>query len=119
MKVIFYEKRSGKKPVNDFLNKLSRQSRSKIVACLKFLQQKETKINTNMNNMVFRQLKGKLWEIKIRTSDGSYRIFYTMLSEDLMILLHAYKKQSQKAPQKELDIATKRMEEVQNKVNIK
>jgi len=36
-----------------------------------------------------------------------------------MILLHAYKKQSQKAPKKEIEIAEKRMKEVRQMFNIK
>jgi phage-related protein len=115
MKLVYYKKRSGKVPVKDFINKLSKRSQVKVETCLKFLQEEET----NAKNMVFRQIKGKLWEIKIRTSDGSYRIFYTMLGEDIMMLLHAYKKQSQKAPKKELDIAIKRMNEVKKEFNIK
>jgi len=76
MKVIYYRKKSGKEPARDFIEKLSRKSQIKIETCLKFLQRGAKEIE----NMVFRQIKGKLWEIKIKTPDGSYRIFYTMLS---------------------------------------
>lgn len=41
-----------------------------------------------------------------------YRIFYVTIKQSLTILLHAYKKQSQKAPKKEIEIAEKRMLEV-------
>jgi phage-related protein len=60
----------------------------------------------------FRQIKGKLWEIKILASKSSYRIFYVTVQKDCLFLLHAYKKQSQKTPQKEIIIAEKRMNEV-------
>lgn len=39
-------------------------------------------------------------------------MFYVCIKADNMVLLHAYKKQSQKAPKKEIEIAEKRMLEV-------
>lgn len=56
----------------------------------------------------FRQIDGKLWEIKI----GSHRVFYVVIDREEMVLLHAYKKQGQKLPVKERDIATRRMKEL-------
>ena len=43
---------------------------------------------------------------------AGYRFFYVTIKHSLTILLHAYKKQSQKAPKKEIEIAEKRMLEV-------
>jgi phage-related protein len=60
----------------------------------------------------FRQIESKLWEIKIRTSTGGYRFFYVTLTRSHIHVLHSYKKQSQKAPLKELDIARKRLKEI-------
>jgi phage-related protein len=60
----------------------------------------------------FRQIEGKLWEIKIRAPTGGYRIFYVMVASDDVMCFHAYRKQGQKAPKKELEIARKRLKEV-------
>ena len=56
----------------------------------------------------FRQIEGKLWEIKVST----HRIFYVVIEREEMVLLHVYKKQGQKLPIKERDIATRRMKEL-------
>lgn len=56
----------------------------------------------------FRQIDGKLWEIKI----GSHRVFYVVIDRDEMVLLHVYKKQRQKLPIKEREIAIRRMKEL-------
>jgi len=56
----------------------------------------------------FRQIEGKLWEVKI----GSHRVFYVIIEKGEMVLLHAYKKQGQKLPVKERDIAIRRMKEL-------
>jgi hypothetical protein len=37
----------------------------------------------------FRQIGGKLWELKIRTHGSQHRIFYVVLEGNQMILLHA------------------------------
>jgi phage-related protein len=52
--------------------------------------------------------EGKLWEVKI----GSHRVFYVIMEKEEMVLLHAYKKQGQKLPVKERDIAIRRMKEL-------
>ena len=56
----------------------------------------------------FRQIEGKLWEVKV----GSHRLFYVIIDRDEMVLLHAYKKQQQKLPVKERVIAVRRMKEL-------
>lgn len=60
----------------------------------------------------FRQIESKLWEVKIRTASGGWRFFYVMLSPDTLYVLHSYRKQGQKAPVHELNVARKRLKEV-------
>jgi len=110
MKIITYKTSSDKDPVRKFIQSLDKKVRAKVLGCLK----KVELYGVNSTYANFRQIKGKLWEIKIKISEGGYRLFYFMLDRDLMILLHVYKKESQKAPQKELKIAFKRMYEVLN-----
>ena len=62
----------------------------------------------------FRQIESKLWEVKVRAPTGGYRFFYVLLASDHMHVLHSYRKQGQKAPARELDIARKRLKEVLN-----
>lgn len=39
-------------------------------------------------------------------------MFYVCVKANIMTLLHAYKKQNQKSPRKEIEIASKRLKEV-------
>ena len=48
----------------------------------------------------FRQIEGKLWEIKIKAPNGGYRIFYVMISSVEMMCLHAYKNKGKRLPKK-------------------
>lgn len=56
----------------------------------------------------FRQLDGKLWEIRI----GRHRVAYVVLRGPEMILPHAFKKQSQRTSDRDLRVARKRADEV-------
>ena len=61
-----------------------------------------------MEVVVTRQIKGKLWELKVSAT----RVFYVFVTGPEVVLLHAYKKQGQKARLKEIETAQRRMEEV-------
>ena len=108
MEVRFYESVSGRSPVREFVDSLSYSDSADIYSCII-----KIKIHGfDANGVEFRQIDGKLREIKIRCIDGSYRLFYVTLKGNTMIILHGYRKQSQKAPAKELKIAKQRMKEV-------
>jgi phage-related protein len=86
------------------------KDRARILACLKSIEE----FGFDCPRVQFRQIKGSLWEIKIKTQSGGFRIFYVTVHSKTLVLLHAYKKQSQKAPKKEIEIAERRMIEVLN-----
>ena len=58
-----------------------------------------------------RQVKGKLWEIKA----SQQRVFYVVVAGGDMVLLHAAKKEGQKADPRDLDTAAQRFREVMGK----
>lgn len=107
MRVLFFQGQN-KSPVIRFIESLSIPDRARVLASLKSIEQ----LGVRSPRVQFRQIQGKLWEIKIKTQNAAYRIFYVLLAKELMVLLHGYKKQSQKAPRKELSIALKRLQEV-------
>lgn len=108
MEIIFYENRPGKSPVIKFLDSLTVSDQA-IIASI-FSRIESDKFQAKGAN--FRQLDGKLWEIKIKTPTGGYRFLYVVMNSEEMIILHAFKKKTQKTPKKELSIARKRLMEV-------
>ncbi len=108
MKIVFYGKK--KRPVVAFIEQLALKDQVKILACLKNVEE----LGFDCPRVEFRQITGKLWEIKIRSLNAGYRIFYVAIQRKILVLLHAYKKQSQRAPKKEIEIAEKRLMEVLN-----
>jgi len=56
----------------------------------------------------------KLYELRVRDADGIYRVLYFVSADRRFVMLHGFKKKSQKIPAKELAIAKKRMKEFSN-----
>lgn len=108
MKIVFYG--TKRKPVIDFIESLPIGDQAKVLACLKSIEE----LGLDCPRVSFRQISGKLWEVKIQTLGSGYRIFYVTIRRDVMVLLHAYKKKSQKAPSKEIALSEKRLMEVLN-----
>jgi phage-related protein len=51
-----------------------------------------------------------LWEIRSKTANGSFRVFFTVAGQTL-ILLHGFVKKSQQTPREHLDTAKERLAE--------
>jgi phage-related protein len=106
MRVFFFKTSSGRSPVIDELDSLPVQASAHAYELLDGIEQH----GLNAPRVVFRQIEGKLWAIKMNLpATGGYRVFYSLLEKETMLLLHAYAKKSQKAPKKELDTARKRL----------
>lgn len=110
MKVTFAASSSGKSYFERFIANLSVGDRATVLAVFQDI----VEYGLQAKGCGFRQIEGKLWEVKIRTSTGGSRFFYILLNQNHMHVLHSYKKQGQKAPKKELDLARKRLREVAN-----
>lgn len=108
MEVTFASAASGRSYFEKFIDKLSTQDKAVIFAVFKDIQA----YGFNAKGCEFRQIEGKLWEIKIPAPTGGYRFFYVTINSQHIHVIHSYKKQGQKAPVKELDLARKRLKEV-------
>jgi phage-related protein len=106
--VKFYQFRSGKSCYDVLLEDIQKNERAEIVSRLIMVENDGFKAL----GCQFRQIDKKLWEIKFNTRAGSWRFFYTFLFPNIFLILHIYKKKSQKAPVKEIELARKRLAEV-------
>lgn len=53
-----------------------------------------------------------LFEIRAKGQEGIGRAFFCTLIEQKIVIIHAFKKKSQKTPKKEIELTRKRMKEV-------
>lgn len=109
MEILFYTSSNGKSPIKNFIDEMALVDKARVLGCLRSIEE----LGFNSPRVQFRQIEGKLWEIKIRSNAGGFRFFYVTLRKSKLVILHAYKKQSQKAPAKEIDIALSRQKEVE------
>jgi len=106
-KVIYYISPSGDNPVSDFLDTLEHNSQSKILRVLHNIQE------YGLDSVIphIKKLTGTpFWEIRI-LGQNSIRIIYVVPAKFQVVVLHGFKKKTQKTPLKELEIASRRYNE--------
>jgi len=100
----FYEDQRGKSPVLDFINGLSPMDRARVNNGLRLLE--EFGIDLGMPHA--RRIEDRLWELR----PGGNRLFYFLYTERRFVILHGFRKQSMKTPEKEIATALRRMKEI-------
>jgi phage-related protein len=108
VKISFYETASGRSPIEDFIENLPKADQARFAGVFDGIE----KFGLGCPRVQFRQLRGKLWEVKFNSPSGGYRIAYVVVESKTMVWLHAFKKKTQKTPGSDLEIAEKRMKEV-------
>ena len=102
--ILTFETSRGEQPVDEFIKKQQPQAKAKIAHHVRLLRQYGNKLG-----MPHAKTLGLgLYELRIRGKE-ELRIFYCF-TQKTIYLLHAFKKQKQETPQKELGIARQRME---------
>jgi len=105
IKISFYRSSNGRTPVKEYLKSLGPFQIAKIRNIFRQLREFGPR-----NSYVFiKRIRGEkykgLYEIKVRYS----RILYFLDTNNEYILLHGFTKKTNKSPDRELDIALKRM----------
>ena len=104
--VEFYETRYGQCPVWEFLedlriksasNKDARIQHKQASLYIELLQQNGTRLNDNIT----KHLEDGIWELR----PGNNRVFYFFYENNTFVLLHQFRKKSQKTPKREIEKA--------------
>ena len=102
-----YESLTGDQPVEKFILSLDIKAQDKITRTFDHLEE----FGQNLGSPHMKKLTGtNLWELRILGGD-SIRIFYVTVTGKTFLLLHGFKKKTQKTPQREIRIAEKRLHE--------
>lgn len=108
MRVSFYVSALGRSPVEEFIRSLSKSDQARFADIYNGVKE----FGLNCPRVTFKQLRGKLWEIKFSAKGGGYRICYVLIDVETMIWLHSFKKTTRKTPSSHLELAERRMKEV-------
>lgn len=102
----FYETANGRSELWDFLeelrikaatNKNTRIQYKQISLYIQLLQDNGTRLNENIT----KHLEDGIWELR----PGNNRVFYFFFENDTFVLLHHFRKKSQKTPKREIEKA--------------
>lgn len=107
-RIEFYADTRDRSPVTEYIDRLTKEEQAKIRNEFRLLAE----FGPALGMPHARMIKGKLWELR----PGNFRFFYFTVIEQRFVILHGYRKQSQKAPRQEVDIAMKRMKEMMDEV---
>ncbi|MDD2394216.1 MAG: type II toxin-antitoxin system RelE/ParE family toxin [Sphaerochaeta sp.] len=111
-KIEFYEKANGDSDVWDFLeslrekaatNKDARIQRKQIMFAIELLQRNGTRLPDN----VTKHLDEGIWELR----PGNNRVLYFYFKEETFVLLHHFRKRTQKTPPQEIAQAKRERDE--------
>lgn len=112
--IIFYEKEDGTIPVIDFLDKLPVKHHAKALRDIDVLEQ----YGTALTEPHVKHIKGKLWELRIKSSSDISRIFYFIAVGKDIVLLHGFVKKTQKTPNREIETANNYLDDYQRRNNL-
>lgn len=106
-KITYYISPSGDNPFSDFLDALEHSSQSKILRILHNIQ--EYGLDSAIPHI--KKLSGTpFWEIRILGKD-SIRVIYVVPAKFQVLVLHGFKKKTQRTPIKELATTSRRYQE--------
>ena len=50
-------------------------------------------------------------EIRVRIAGGAFRVIYVLVVEERVLVLHAFEKKTQATPQRDIDLAARRLKD--------
>jgi phage-related protein len=105
--VEFYRDSSGIEPVGVFLDTLPDGMRAKVTKLLDLLSEQ----GVLLKEPYTRHIRGKLRELRIKDHLGHIRILYFTFTGRRFVLLHGFIKKTDKTPEREIEVAEKRMKD--------
>lgn len=106
----FFESENGKEPVREWILSLSQEGRKQVGRRVRVLE-----FGWPIGMPVCRSITNRsgLWEVRISFASRRIARVLFCIHGGRMVLLHGFIKKTEKTPKADLDLATKRMEELQ------
>lgn len=102
--IIFYENKNGNSEILNFLDELHKKAMTskdariqykQVALYIELLQENGTKLPDNIT----KHITEDIWELR----PGNNRIFYFYCDKDNFVLLHSFRKKTQKTPRREIE----------------
>lgn len=117
--VEFYEDKNGNSQVLEFAEELrvkaitSKDARIQYKQMSMYFELLSLK-GTNMNDNITKHIEDGIWELR----PGINRVFYFFYNNDTYVLLHQFRKRTQKTPKSEIEKAKREREDYLNKKGV-
>ena len=105
---IFYALPSGREPVRDWPLQLTKEDRAIIGEDIK-----DVEFSWPIGMPLCRSLDGGLWEVRSSLAQGRIARVLFCVARGRMALPHGFIKKTQKTPAKDMDLARRRMKEME------
>ncbi len=105
-KILFYSSSNGRQYVINFIKKLDQKTQANCLHLIDILE----KYGNEIERKYSKKIIYNLYELRI-LGKKQVRIFYT-INNNSIILLHGFIKKSNRIPQKELEIAKRRLKDI-------
>jgi phage-related protein len=101
----FYRSRSGRSPVDEFLDSLTAKQAQKVVWALRLVEEME-----RVPAQYFKKLTGTgdLWEVRAQHGGDTFRMLGFFDGSRLVVLVSGFAKKTEKVPRQELTLAAER-----------
>jgi len=101
-KIKFYrDSQNGKEPVLEYVEKLDRKNKAKILKYIDFLREHKG----HLDEPYSKHIVGKIRELRVDFSQNRHRIFHFTFVNKTIILLHSFLKKTPKTPKSEIEKA--------------
>lgn len=108
--IVFYRDRKGKQPVKDFIDELASSSGKearinlkKVISYINYLAEE----GLGGGEPYMKHLRGEIWELRPLKN----RILFAALVDGRFILLHVFRKKTQKTPPEEIEKAERELKD--------
>lgn len=98
-RIKFYrDSRTGREPVLEYIEKLDSKNKAKVLKYIEFLREHQGYLDEPYS----KHIVGKIRELRVDFSGDRHRVFYFAFMHKVIILLHAFRKKTDKTPQSEI-----------------
>ncbi len=106
--ILFYKSKSGKCPIEDFLDVLSSKEAQKVVWVLKLIEE-----SNNISTKFYKKLSNSddIIEVRVQHGNNNFRLLGFEDSGTFVVLTNAFRKKDQKVPKREIKLAQIRKKE--------
>jgi phage-related protein len=103
--VLFYQDAHGTLPVDTWIKGLNPKDTARVLRSIGLLVTHGARLGMPHS----RHLRRKLWELRISSGRKDFRILYFAAPGREFLLLHAFTKKTDKTPEREMEIAERRL----------